>query len=50
MAALSFQKTQAPHRLPHRAARAMTARSNHRDTPRNDRNFDTSDLRKTTAC
>jgi hypothetical protein len=31
--------------LPHRADRATTARSNPRDTPKNDRNPDTPDLR-----
>jgi hypothetical protein len=42
--ASSFQKTQALPGLPRRAARTMTTRSNHRDTPKNDRNPDTSDL------
>jgi hypothetical protein len=40
----SFQKIQAPHGLPCRVARAMTVRSNQRNTRKNDRNLDTSDF------
>jgi hypothetical protein len=42
--ALSFQETRPSHGSPRRAARAMTVRPNHRDTKRNDRNPDMSDL------